>query len=181
MNLKNILAVSGLPGLFNLVSSRPNGLVVAEMDSPKTRFCSVRKHQFTPLETVAIYTHEDTTPLSEIFATMKSQSENNPVISDKAPSDEMMDYFLSILPNYDEDRVYPSDVKKVIKWYKFLSERNLLEDTEEEIVEEVVEPVVQVPVEAKTKTASKTKAKVEPKPKTKAKAKTETKDKPKKK
>ena len=132
MNLKNILAVSGLPGLFKLASSRPNGLVVSDIDSGKTRFCSVRKHQFTPLETVAIYTHEDTTPLTEIFETMKTQMESNPVISAKAPSDEMMDYFLSILPNYDEDRVYPSDVKKVIKWFNFLKERDMLDGSDEE-------------------------------------------------
>ena len=132
MNLKNILAVSGLPGLFKLASSRPNGLVVSDIDSGKTRFCSVRKHQFTPLETVAIYTHEDTTPLTEIFEIMKTQMESNPVISAKAPSDEMMDYFLSILPNYDEDRVYPSDVKKVIKWFNFLKDRDMLDGSDEE-------------------------------------------------
>lgn len=133
MNLKNILAVSGLPGLFKLASSRPNGLVVSDIDTGKNRFCSVRKHQFTPLETVAIYTHDDTTPISEIFEAMKAQEENNnPVISVKVPSDEMMDYFLSIVPDYDEDRVYPSDVKKVIKWYNFLKERNMLEPSDEE-------------------------------------------------
>lgn len=133
MNLKNILAVSGLPGLFKLASSRPNGLVVSDIDTGKNRFCSVRKHQFTPLETVAIYTHDDTTPISEIFEAMKAQEENNnPVISVKVPSDEMMDYFLSIVPDYDEDRVYPSDVKKVIKWYNFLKERNMLEASDEE-------------------------------------------------
>ena len=132
MNLKNILAVSGLPGLFKLASSRPNGLVVSDIDTGKTRFCSVRKHQFTPLETVAIYTHEDTTPLTEIFEIMKTQMESNPVISAKAPSDEMMDYFLSILPNYDEDRVYPSDVKKVIKWFNFLKDRDMLDGSDEE-------------------------------------------------
>lgn len=172
MNLKNILAVSGLPGLFNLVSSRPNGLVVSEFDNEKTRFCSVRKHQFTPLETVAIYTHEDTTPLAEIFATMKAQAESNPVISDKAPSDEMMDYFLSILPNYDEDKVYPSDVKKVIKWFNFLNSRNMLEDTETE-VEELQEAAAIESVKEEVKTAKpkaekteKTKAKAAPKAKT---------------
>ncbi len=133
MDVSNILAVSGLPGLYTLVSSRSNGLVVADIDSGKNRFCSVRKHQFTPLETVAIYTNTDTTPLVDIFQKIKDQQESNPVIDIKSSdNDEIEDYFLSIVPDYDEDRVYVSDMKKVIKWYNFLESRGMLEPVADE-------------------------------------------------
>lgn len=125
MNLKDIMAVSGLPGLYRLVSSRNNGIVVSDMDQDKTRFCSIRKHQFTPLETVAIYTYDDSTELAEIFKTMATHGE---VIDMKESNAKVQAYFREILPEYDEDRVYVSDMKKVIKWYNFLNDRNLLND-----------------------------------------------------
>lgn len=120
------MAVSGLPGLYKLVSSRSNGLVVSHMDEEKTRFCSVRKHQFTPLETVAIYTYSDSTELKEIFATMINRSTDLPIIPTNTSSADTETYFREILPEYDEDRVYVSDMKKVIKWFHFLNDRNLL-------------------------------------------------------
>ena len=133
MNLKDIMAVSGLPGLFKMVTSRNNGLLVANIDTGKTKFCSVRKHQFTPLETVAIYTHSDTTELKEIFGTMLSALSENPPVSVKASAEEIIAYFSMILPDYDPDRVYVSDMKKVIKWFNFLNDRNMLtEDASEE-------------------------------------------------
>ncbi|MCZ2339420.1 MAG: DUF5606 domain-containing protein, partial [Chitinophagales bacterium] len=68
--MKNILAVSGLPGLYKLNATKSNGLLVSDLDSGKTRFCSVRQHQFTPMETVAIYTDDDTIEISKVFQSM---------------------------------------------------------------------------------------------------------------
>lgn len=130
------MAVSGLPGLYTLVSSRSNGLVITHMDEEKTRFCSVRKHQFTPLETVAIYTYTDSTEIKEIFAAMKNHSETTPPIAANASGAETQAYFRVILPEFDEDRVYVSDMKKVIKWYHFLEERGKLEPSENSDEEE---------------------------------------------
>ena len=126
MDLENIMAVSGLPGLYKLVSSRSNGLVVSHMDEEKTRFCSVRRHQFSPLETVAIYTYSDSTEIKEIFKTMIEKSSDLPYIAANASSADTESYFRAILPEYDEDRVYVSDMKKVIKWFHFLNDRSLL-------------------------------------------------------
>jgi len=134
MNLDKFIAVSGLPGLYELVNSRPNGLLVSDIDTKKTRFVSMRKHQFTPLATVAIYTYDDATELKLIFKTMLEQMEENPPVSLKENSDSIRGYFASILPDYDEDRVQVSDIKKVIKWFNFLNERSLVnfQDEEEE-------------------------------------------------
>ena len=127
MNLKDILAVSGMPGLFRLVNSRNNGLLVTSLDdSSRTIFCSMRKHQFTPMETVAIYTMSDTIELSTIFERMLDQLTENPPASPSGKKDEIEDYFASIVPDYDQDRVYISDMKKVLKWFNILNEKGYL-------------------------------------------------------
>lgn len=130
MNLKDFVAVSSMPGLYKLIATRSNGLLVQEIDSDKTKFASTRKHQFTPLETVAIYTDNDSTELKEIFERMKGNLKDLPLPESNASKDDYFNYFSEILPDYDEERVMISDVKKVIKWFKFLEERNLLEDEE---------------------------------------------------
>lgn len=134
MNLDKYIAVSGLPGLYEIVNSRNNGLLVSDIDTKKTKFVSMRKHQFTPLATVAIYTYDDATELKVIFKTMMEQMEENPPVSVKEKSDVIREYFGTILPDHDEDRVQISDIKKVIKWFNFLNERSLLtfESDEEE-------------------------------------------------
>lgn len=132
MNLEPFVAVSSEQGLFKLVASRNNGLVLESLDSGKSKFYSVRKHQFTPLGTVAIYTLEDTTPLAEIFTTMNNKLSELPLVSTKAESHEIEEYFESILPDYDEDRVSLKDMKKVIKWFTVLKDKDLLNVGEEE-------------------------------------------------
>jgi len=127
MNLKDILAVSGLPGLFKLSSTRPNGLIVEDLDTHKTQFCSVRKHQFTPMETVAIYTMTDTIEIKDVFQRMIDQLEDNPPVDTKADKETIKEYFEDVIPEYDKDRVYVSDMKKVIKWFNFLKKRGHLD------------------------------------------------------
>lgn len=126
MNLENVLSVSGFPGLYQLVITRTNGIVVEDFDTGKRNFVSLRKHQFTPLESVGIYTYDDVVDLKEVFGTMKTSD-----ISAPAPNAEPADlhaYFRKIIPNFDESRVHLSDIRKVIRWYNFLDERNLLAD-----------------------------------------------------
>ncbi|MBK9256175.1 MAG: DUF5606 domain-containing protein [Saprospiraceae bacterium] len=139
MKIENIVAVSGLPGLFKLVSTKNNGLLVADMDTGKTRFCSVRQHQFTPMETVALYTDSDTTPIKEVFQTMLDKISEHPLPLHTASHAELKKYFEIILPDYDRDKVFHSDMKKVIKWFNFLNERGILtavEDTKGDSEEE---------------------------------------------
>ncbi|MEL6864255.1 MAG: DUF5606 domain-containing protein [Bacteroidota bacterium] len=138
MKLDDFVAVSGMSGIYRMVANRSNGLIVEDLDNGKKKFASTRKHQFTPLVSIGIYTDTDTTELKLIFQTMLDQLESNPPVSVKAPADEINIYFAKILPEYDRDRVYISDIKKVIKWFNFLHERNLLVSEEEETTEEEV-------------------------------------------
>jgi hypothetical protein len=127
MNLEKYIAVSGLPGIFELVATRNNGLLVADMDTKKTKFYTMRKHQFTPLGSVAIYTYGDAVAIADVFKAMNEQNEGNPIPETNVPAPELFKYFDKILPDFDRDRVFISDIKKVIKWYNFLDERSLLD------------------------------------------------------
>lgn len=133
MNLKDFVAVSGLSGIFRMAANRNNGLIVADLDSGKRRFASSRKHQFTPLESIAIFTDDDdSVELAKVFQNMQDQAEDNPVPANGAKPQELREYFLDVMPNHDRDRVHISDIKKVVKWYTFLQERDLLNLPEEE-------------------------------------------------
>ena len=133
MNLDDLIAVSGLPGLYRMAANRSNGLIVEHLETGKRRFVSSRKHQFTPLGSIAIYTDDgDSVELANVFRNMRDQYDDRPPVDTSAKSEELFDYFADVLPNYDPDRVYPGDVKKVIKWFNSLKENGLLADTEEE-------------------------------------------------
>lgn len=136
MNLKDILAVSGMSGLYKLSATRGNGLVVEDLETGKTQFCSVRKHQFTPMETVAIYTMADTIEIRDVFRRMLEQLEDNPPVDTKAPQADIKDYFEDIIPEYDKDRVYVSDMKKVIKWFNYLNNKGYLAEDDDSTQEE---------------------------------------------
>jgi len=141
MNLEDFVAVSGLPGVYKMAANRSNGLIVEDLDSGKRKFVSARKHQFTPLASIGIYTEDDTEELDVIFKTMIEKSATLAPIPHNSKPAEVIGYFKEILPNYDEDRVYLSDMKKVIKWFNFLNDRKLLSLEEEKPKEEAVKEV----------------------------------------
>ena len=128
MDLTKFVAISGKPGIFKVVSNKDNGLVVEDFDTGKKRFISGRIHQFTPLKTISIYTESDTEELEVIFQTIKAQLTDNPPVATKSSNDETITWFRKILPDFDEDRVYVSDIKKIIKWFNFLHNRDLLQE-----------------------------------------------------
>ncbi|NJL75153.1 MAG: hypothetical protein HC892_09080 [Saprospiraceae bacterium] len=134
MNLEKFVAVTGnVNGVFKVMATRGNGLIITDLDTGKHKFASQRLNDFTPIESVGIYTDDDgTKPLPEIFQEMLNQLETNPPISHNAKPDELFAYFETVVPNYDRDKVLPRDIKKVIKWFMFLNDRNLLtaDDTE---------------------------------------------------
>jgi len=131
MDLSKILSVSGLPGLFKMVGNRSNGLIVEDLESGKGRFCSSRKYQFTPLESIAIYTNDDTISLKEVFEKLKKKDPAQ-IPTSKNSEKEVKAYFKELLPDYDEERVYIKDMKKLLKWFLFLNEKSLLDSEEEE-------------------------------------------------
>ena len=136
MNLEKLVAVTGLPGIHKIAGNRGNGVILEDLDTGKMKFASMRKYQFTPLESIAIYTHEDSRELSKVFRSMLEQKADNPPVAPNSKSDVVRNYFANVVPDYDPDRVHISDMKKVIKWFTFLDERNLLSLEEENKEEE---------------------------------------------
>ncbi len=132
MNLESFVSVSSEAGLFKLIANRSNGLVLEGLESGKSKFYSGRKHKFTPLGTVAIYTLTDSSPLSEVFKTMLDKYAEMAPVSVKSENHIIEQYFENILPDYDEDKVSLKDMKKVIKWFTLLKEKGLLAAESEE-------------------------------------------------
>jgi len=132
MNLDNYVAVSGMSGVYKVVANRSNGLVIEDLDTGKVKFAPSRQHQFTPLASIGIFTNgeNETANLSEVFTSMLSNLEKTPLVDQNASKDELMNYLAAVLPDYDRDRVYPGDVKKLVKWFVFLNERGALTNTE---------------------------------------------------
>ena len=137
MNLKDLIAVSGISGVFKIAGNRNNGLIIEDLDTGKKKFAPSRRHQFTPLESIAIYTDDDSTELSKVFSNMMDQLEDNHPVNPNSKPEELREYFADVLPDFDRDQVSSGDIKKVIKWFIFLNERNLL--SQEEEVEETKE------------------------------------------
>lgn len=133
MKIDHILAVTGLPGLYTMVSERKGGLIIEDMATKKRRFAPARKHQFAPLESMAIYTDDgDAEPLKSVFTRMLEQADDNPAPEVKASKDAHFEYLADVLPTYDKERVHASDVKKLLKWYHFLKDNDGFSAVEEE-------------------------------------------------
>ncbi|MGB1248008.1 MAG: DUF5606 domain-containing protein [Chitinophagales bacterium] len=126
MDIKEILAVSGMPGLYKMLANRDNGLIVCALGDTQKKFAPARKHMFTPLENITIYTEDDGIELVKVFQKMKTDASSNPVIAPNSKGPELRNYFEKIVPNHDTDRVYTSDIKKIIKWFNVLDEQGLV-------------------------------------------------------
>jgi len=127
MNLEKFVAVSGLSGIHRIIADRNNGLIVEDLDSGKRRFVPARSSQFTPLGTIGIYTDDgETTELANVFGSMLEKMNELPPPGSDAKPEDLQAYFAVILPNYDRDKVRTGDMKKAIKWFVFLNDRQLL-------------------------------------------------------
>lgn len=124
--LKDLLAISGLPGLYRMIANRPNGLMVVPLEGGKRKFVTSRKHQFTPLESISIYTQKDSAPLEDVIRSMHEKLSSHPLPDAKASSTEAEAYFKEILPDYDPYRVHTKDIKKVVKWFTALNGAGLI-------------------------------------------------------
>lgn len=136
--LKTILSVSGKPGLYRLVSNGKNLVVVESLQDNKKMPIHARD-KVVSLGDISIYTDEDDIPLREIFKSIKTkESGAKASIEPSAKPDELKKYFEEVLPNFDKERVYPTDIKKMIGWYNLLIDANVSFD-EEQKEEEVQE------------------------------------------
>ena len=130
MKLNQILTISGKPGLFQLQSRTRSGFLALSLVDGKRISVGLRSN-VSLLSEIAIYTLDEEKPLEDVFrAIIEKENGAKTTISHKAPNEELEEYFFSVVPNYDEDRVYPSDIKKIIQWYNILIDKGLLEDEE---------------------------------------------------
>lgn len=132
MELKEILSVSKLPGLFKIIATRDNGLIVSPLGEDKKKFVSSRQHMFTPLENITIYTTTSSVELSEVLKEMKNKISEFPLPTKNDSSKKFREYFSSILPDHDQQKVYDNDIKKIVKWYEALDKEGILNYIEKE-------------------------------------------------
>lgn len=131
--LKTILSITGKPGLYRLVSHAKNMLIVESL-ADKRRVPAYAKDKVISLGDIAMYTTETEVPLHEVFTSMKEKEAGQPttISASKASSDELRSYLAEVLPNFDRDRVYPSDIRKLISWYNILVKAGITDFTPEE-------------------------------------------------
>ncbi|HUB60227.1 MAG TPA: DUF5606 domain-containing protein [Puia sp.] len=164
MEYNKIIAVTGLPGLYELVSSKADGAIVRSLDDKTTRFVSSRIHNFSHLESIEVYTVRDNVNLVDILKAMEVSTDKLP---DERDAAALKNYFEKVYPDLDFSRVYSSDLKKMVKWFSVLKanhiEIKLSEPEEEEAADEVAEDVdgLEDGGEAAEKPAVGTKAKAE--------------------
>lgn len=161
MTLDKILAIAGKPGLFALKIQTRTGFVAESLIDGKKITVGL-KSNVSLLSEISVYTYSEEKPLTEIMRTIAIKEDNGPAISHKEENSKLTAYFLEVLPDYDQERVYPSDIKKILNWYNMLQAKGLVSKEEPKIenAEEVLDKVVkEVAAEKADKPANKTKSK----------------------
>ena len=143
MTLDKIIAISGKPGLYELVSGGKKNLIVQSLIDGK-RFPISALSNISTLDSIAIYTDIKEVPLSEVFYTIFQKEKGKETISHKESADKLSKYFTEVLPDYDTERVYASNIKKVFQWYNLLVNNKfdfetLAPETDEETKDETGE------------------------------------------
>lgn len=163
MEYNRIVAVTGLPGLYEAVSSKNDGAVVRSLEDQSTKFVSSRIHNLSHLESIEVYTTGDNVSLTDVFTAMKNSKEPLPDVKDNK---SLKKYFETVYPELDFDRVYTSDMKKMVKWFDVLEKNNVdytAKPEEQPVEETVAEPATADEEPAVKKTKAKTKATTETK------------------
>lgn len=135
MSLEKVLSISGKSGLYKLTTQTRSGFLAESLVDGKKISVSGR-HNVSLLSEIAIYTLTEELPLREVFLRISEKEKGGEAINHKVSKDELEDYFFSVLPDYDEDRVYASDIKKVVQWYNLLIKNGITDFSEEEEEEE---------------------------------------------
>lgn len=162
MSLEKVLSIAGKPGLYKLKTQTRNGFLAESLLDKKTINVSGR-HNVSLLSEIAIYTLTEEIPLREVFRKISEKENGGEAIDHKSSKDALEEYFFEILPDYDEDRVYASDIKKVIQWYNILLKNGMTDfsepkeeekEEEKEGVEKQQDPKVAKPKKAVTSMAA---------------------------
>lgn len=131
MNLKGIIAISGRPGLFKVVAQGKNNVIVESMIDKK-RFPAYASEKISTLEDISIFTYDEDVKLTEVLKSIYEKNEGKEAISHKEDMKVLEKELKNHLPNYDQERVYPSDIRKVFQWYNLLQKADLLKPEEME-------------------------------------------------
>lgn len=139
MEFSKIISIAGKPGLFQVISQSKNAIIVQGINDTK-RVAINATQNVSLLENIAIYTYEEDLPLLEVFKAMSEKTNGEKAISHKESGNKLTSFFAEVLPNYDDERVYTSNIKKVIQWFNILidagmdfsvvTEENTIEETE---------------------------------------------------
>lgn len=133
MEFSKIISVAGKPGLFQVISQSKNA-IIAESLSDKKRLAINATQNVSLLENIAIYTYEEDIPLLDVFKAISEKTEGKKAISHKESGNKLASFFTEVLPNYDDERVYTSNIKKVIQWFNLLIESGFdFSNVEEEV------------------------------------------------
>ncbi len=135
MSLEKVLSISGKPGLYKLTTQTRSGFLAESLIDGKKISVSGR-HNVSLLSEIAIYTLTEELPLREVFLKISEKEKGGEAINHKVSKDQLEEYFFSVLPDYDEDRVYVSDIKKVVQWYNLLTKNGITDFSETEEVNE---------------------------------------------
>lgn len=141
MELRTVLSITGKPGLFKLIAHRKNGVVVESL-LDGARASIPANANVSSLGDIAIYTYEEEVPLKDVFKAMSNVTEGKEALSHKSSKSDLEDFFGEVLPKFDQERVYASDIKKVIQWFNIIVKNNLLSilDTEDTPEDDSITP-----------------------------------------
>ena len=138
MILKDILAISGQPGLYKFIAQGKNAIIVEHLETKK-RSSAFTSARVSTLDEISIFTDKEDVPLGKVFDIIHEKEKGGPAPDHKADPEKLKAYFAEILPEYNRDRVYTSDIKKLVQWYNILQRLNLLVKEEAEKPEEAEE------------------------------------------
>lgn len=131
MDLKDLMAISGYPGLYKFISQGRNAIIIESLEDKK-RMSVYSTSKVSTLEEIAVFTDSEELPLSDVFKRMYSHSDGKEVLSHKSPNDQIKKFFEEVLPEYDRERVYVSDMKKIIHWYNLLVKYDMMHPEDED-------------------------------------------------
>jgi hypothetical protein len=154
--LKDIIAITGQGGLFKYISQARNGIIVESLETGK-RMQAFSSMKVNSLKDIAVFTKQEEISLEEVLRKISEKESGGASIDHKSSPDELKSYFLKILPDFDQERVYISDIKKMINWYNILQKNDLLKFEEKTTASTETSEEKKAKAKTKTKTENKTK------------------------
>ena len=146
MDLKDIMAIAGKPGLYKFVAQGRNAIIVEQIETGK-RTSAFSHERINSLEEITVFTDDEDMPLKDVFKALYEKEDGKESISPKSDNNTLKEYFGEVVPDYDRERVYVSDIKKILAWYNILQKADMLsfEEEEEEKKEETEAPKEEAP------------------------------------